>query len=100
MWACIEIFLNKALELKRMLQQHLKLPMQQVFTLAVFCILHLFYLSVFFLSRCLVSLTRPCFNKNGSHAFSLNSLVSEPYIICSLVAGYSDGKSAGMKIGI
>ena len=26
----------------------------------------------------------------GSYAFLLNSLVSNPYIVCSLVAGYSD----------
>ena len=35
-------------------------------------------------------LPRPYLPEFGSHAFLLNFLVSGPYIVCSLVAGYSD----------
>ena len=47
-------------------------------------------MSVFSLSLYVVSLPRPYLPEFGSHAFMLNCLVSEPYIVCSLVAGYSD----------
>ena len=47
-------------------------------------------MSVFSLSMSVVSLPRPYLHEFGSRAFLLNCLVSEPYIACSLVTGYSD----------
>ena len=47
-------------------------------------------MSVFYLSMSLVSLPRPYLAELGSHAVWLNCLVSDLYIVCSLVAGYSD----------
>ena len=47
-------------------------------------------MSVFPLSMSVVSLPRPYLPEFWPHAFLLNFLVSESYIVCSLVAGYSD----------
>ena len=47
-------------------------------------------MSVFSLSMSVVSLPRPHLPEFGSLAFLLSCLVFGPYIICSLVAGYSD----------
>ena len=47
------------------------------------------YMSVFSLSMSVISLPRPYLPKFGSHTFLLNWLVSEPYIVCFLVAGFS-----------
>ena len=45
-------------------------------------------MSVVSLSMSVLSLPRPYLPEFGSLAFLLNCLVSEPYIVCSLVAGY------------
>ena len=45
---------------------------------------------LFSLSMSVVSLPRLYLPEFGSHAFLLNCQVSDPYIDCSLVAGYSD----------
>ena len=47
-------------------------------------------MSVVSLSLSVLSLPRPYLPEFGSLAFLLNCLVSEPYIACSLVAGYID----------
>ena len=47
-------------------------------------------MSVVSLSMSVLSLSRPYLPEIGSLAFLLNCLVSEPYIVCSLVAGYRD----------
>ena len=47
-------------------------------------------MSVFSPSMSVVSLPRPNLPEFGSLAFLLNCLVFGPYIVCSLVAGYSD----------
>ena len=49
-------------------------------------------MSVFSLCTCMsvVSLPRPYLPEFGSHAVLLSCLVSNPYIVCSLVAGYRD----------
>ena len=47
-------------------------------------------MSVVSLSMSVLSLPRPYLPEFGSLAFLLNCLVSESYIICSLVAGYRD----------
>ena len=47
-------------------------------------------MSVFSLSMSVGSLPRPHLPELGSHTFSLNCMVSDPYIVCALVAGYSD----------
>ena len=48
-------------------------------------------MSVFSLPMSVVSLPRPYLPEFGPPAFLLNCLLFGPYIICSLVAGYSDG---------
>ena len=48
-------------------------------------------MSVFSLSKSVVSLPRLCLTNFGSHAFLFNCLVSKPYIVCSLVAEYRLG---------
>ena len=47
-------------------------------------------MSVFSLSMPVVSLPRPYLPEFGSLAILLNCLVSDPYIVWSLVAGYRD----------
>ena len=47
-------------------------------------------MSVFSLSMSVVSHPRPYLPEFGSHTFSLNCMVCDPYIVCPLVAGYSD----------
>ena len=47
-------------------------------------------MSVVSLSMSVLSLPRPYLPEFGSLAFLLNCLDSEPYIVCSLVAGYRD----------
>ena len=47
-------------------------------------------MSVFSLSMSVVSLPRPYLPDFGSLAFLLKCLVSDPNIVCSLVAGYND----------
>ena len=48
-------------------------------------------MSVFSLSMSVFSLPHLYLMEFGPHAFVLNCLVSAPYIVFSLVAGYSDG---------
>ena len=45
-------------------------------------------MSVVSLSMSVLSLPRPYLPEFGSLAFLLNCLVSVPYLVCSLVAGY------------
>ena len=47
-------------------------------------------MSAFSLSMSVVSLPRPYLPEFGSLAFLLNCLVSDPYIVCFLAAGYSN----------
>ena len=47
-------------------------------------------MSVFSLSMSVVSLPRPYLPEFGPLAFLLKCLVSDPYIVCSLVAGFND----------
>ena len=47
-------------------------------------------MSVVSLSLSVLSIPRPYLPEFGSLAFLLNCLVSEPYIVCSIVAGYRD----------
>ena len=66
-----------------------KLPMHLFYTLSVFTLMEIVYVRSFPVYVRTFP-TSSVFTRFGSLAFLLTYLVSEPYIVCSHVAGYRD----------